>query len=161
MESVSLQKGLSKEEKYKELIPQIKGLISMESDTISNFANVAAVIYENFDFLWVGFYLQKGEELVLGPFQGPLACTRIQFGRGVCGKSWELNKSIIVPNVDEFEDHIACSSLSKSEIVIPFSTKAYNQVIFDLDSEKLADFDEVDEKYLNEICKLLNEFCVE
>ncbi|MCB0478308.1 MAG: GAF domain-containing protein [Crocinitomicaceae bacterium] len=161
METLHIDQSLSKEEKYKSLLPQIEGLISSEKDTIANLANVAAVIYESFDFLWVGFYLQKGKELVLGPFQGPLACTRIQFGRGVCGKSWEINQPIIVPNVDEFADHIACSSLSKSEIVIPFSTPTYEAIIFDLDSEKLADFDETDQKYLQKVCDLLNTYCVE
>lgn len=161
METLHIDQSLSKEEKYKSLLPQIKGLIASESDTIANLANVAAVIYESFDFLWVGFYLQKGKELVLGPFQGPLACTRIQYGRGVCGKSWERNESIIVPDVDEFEDHIACSSRSKSEIVIPFSTTTYDCIIFDLDSEKRNHFDEVDEKYLKEVCSLLNSYCIE
>lgn len=161
MEELHIDKSLDKASKYESLLPQIEGLISSETDTIANLANVAAVIYESFDFLWVGFYLQRGNELVLGPFQGPLACTRIQHGRGVCGKSWERNESIIVPNVDEFQDHIACSSLSKSELVIPFNTKKFETIIFDLDSEKLADFDEVDEKYLQKVCSLLNQYCID
>ena len=161
MEELHIDKSLDKETKYASLIPQIEGLVSSEKDTIANLANVAAVIYESFNFLWVGFYLQKGEELVLGPFQGPLACTRIQFGRGVCGKSWELDKAIIVPDVEQFEDHIACSSLSKSEIVIPFKTSIYPMIIFDLDSEKLNDFDEIDQKYLTQICEILNRYCLE
>lgn len=161
METLIIDSTLNKEETYISLLPQIEGLISSERDTIANLANVAAVIYEAFDFFWVGFYLKKGKELVLGPFQGPLACTRIQYGRGVCGKSWELNETIIVPNVDEFQDHIACSSLSKSEIVIPFQTKTFETIIFDLDSEKLAHFDEVDAQYLKKICALLNQYCLE
>lgn len=161
METLDINKALPKEEKYKSLLPQIKGLISSEKDTIANLANVAAVIYESFDFLWVGFYLKKKNELVLGPFQGPLACTRIQYGRGVCGKSWELNEPIIVPDVDQFQDHIACSSLSRSEIVIPFSTPTYDVIIFDLDSEKLSDFDQTDERYLRQVCQLLNQYCLE
>jgi len=161
VEELHLNSNLNKEEKYQSLLPQIEGLISSETDTIANLANVAAVIYEAFDFLWVGFYLQKGKELVLGPFQGPLACTRIRYGRGVCGKSWELNKALVVPNVDEFQDHIACSSLSKSEIVIPFSAKRYQAIIFDLDSVNLNDFDITDELYLTKICALLNTYCLE
>ncbi|MEZ4938376.1 MAG: GAF domain-containing protein [Crocinitomicaceae bacterium] len=161
METLNIDHSLSKEEKYKSLLPQIEGLISSETDTIANLANVAAVIYESFEFLWVGFYLQRGKELVLGPFQGPLACTRIQFRRGVCGKSWERNEPIVVPNVDEFEDHIACSSLSRSEIVIPFSTPTFETIIFDLDSEKLADFDATDQYYLQKVCDLLHTHCIE
>lgn len=161
MEELHIDKSLDKAAKYKSLLPQIEGLISTEKDTIANLANVAAVIYESFDFLWVGFYLEKNGELVLGPFQGPLACTRIQKGRGVCGKSWERNESIIVPDVDQFEDHIACSSLSKSEIVLPFSTPTFDTIIFDLDSEKIADFDQTDEEYLEKICQLLNQYCIE
>jgi GAF domain-containing protein len=161
MEIVQIDKTLNKAEKYESLLPQIEGLISSESDTIANLANVAAVIHENFTFLWVGFYLKKNDELVLGPFQGPLACTRIQFGRGVCGKSWEQNEIIIVPNVEEFQDHIACSSLSKSEIVLPFSTSKYETIVFDLDSEKLNDFDDIDAKYLQQICQLLNKYCID
>ncbi len=161
MEELHIDKSLDKATKYKSLLPQIEGLISTEKDTIANLANVAAVIYESFDFLWVGFYLEKNGELVLGPFQGPLACTRIQKGRGVCGKSWERNESIIVPDVDQFDDHIACSSLSKSEIVLPFSTPTFDTIIFDLDSEKIADFDQTDEEYLKKICQLLNQYCIE
>jgi GAF domain-containing protein len=144
----------SKEEKYKELIPQLKALIAGEEDLIANLSNISAGLKEAFHFLWVGFYLVKKDELVLGPFQGPVACTRIQKGKGVCGSSWENAETIIVPNVEKFEGHIACSSLSVSEIVIPIIK--HNEVIaaLDVDSKNLNAFDEIDEKYLS---LLLNE----
>lgn len=145
----------SKEEKYQALIPQIKALISGENDVVANLANVAAALKQSFNFFWVGFYLVKEEELVLGPFQGPIACTRIQIGRGVCGTAWKNKTTIIVPNVDEFPGHIACSSDSKSEIVIPLIKN--NEVIgvLDVDSNMLNDFDHIDEHYLTQICECL------
>jgi len=145
----------SKAEKYASLIPQIKALVSGESDWIANLANVSAALKESFGFFWVGFYLRKENELVLGPFQGPIACTRIQKGKGVCGSSWEQKTTLIVPNVDEFPGHIACSSLSKSEIVVPLIQN--NEVIgvLDVDSDQLNDFDAIDERYLNELCQFL------
>ncbi len=145
----------SKEEKYQALIPQIKALISGEDDEIANLANVAAALKQSFGFFWVGFYLVKQNELVLGPFQGPIACTRIQPGRGVCGTAWQNKTTIIVPNVDEFPGHIACSSDSKSEIVLPLIKN--NEVIgvLDVDSNLLNDFDHIDEHYLTQICKCL------
>lgn len=145
----------TKAEKYRELIPQIKSLLADESDMIANLSNFIAALKQTFDFFWVGFYLVKDDELVLGPFQGPIACTRIRKGKGVCGASWEQEKTILVPNVDEFPGHIACSSLSKSEIVLPLFRN--NQVIgvLDVDSDKFNDFDEVDEKYLTELCEWL------
>lgn len=145
----------SKAEKYASLIPQIKALVGGESDWIANLANVSAALKESFGFFWVGFYLRKENELVLGPFQGPIACTRIQKGKGVCGSSWEQKTTLVVPNVDEFPGHIACSSLSKSEIVVPLIHN--NEVIgvLDVDSDQLNDFDAIDERYLNELCQFL------
>ncbi len=146
----------TKEEQYQSLIPQIEALLSGETDFIANLANVAAALKEQFDWFWVGFYLVKEGELVLGPFQGPVACTRIKMGKGVCGASWERAETIIVPNVDEFPGHIACASASKSEIVLPLY-KGENIVgVLDVDSEYLAHFDEVDAKYLQQIIDLLN-----
>ncbi|MDB4091180.1 MAG: GAF domain-containing protein [Flavobacteriales bacterium] len=144
-----------REEIYHSLIPQIKALIGDEKDTIANLANVAAALKQALNFFWVGFYLVKGDELVLGPFQGPIACTRIQKGKGVCGSSWELSKTIIVDDVDEFPGHIACSSLSKSEIVLPLIKDGAIVAILDLDSDKIADFNAVDQKYLSNLCEWL------
>lgn len=154
-EDLTIKKG-TKEEQYSALLPQIKSLITGETNQIANLANIAAALKEQFNFFWVGFYLIEGEQLVLAPFQGPVACTRIQYGRGVCGTAWKENKTIIVPNVDEFPGHIACSSLSKSEIVIP--VYKHNSIIgiLDVDSSELNDFDAVDEQYLTEIVALLS-----
>ncbi len=156
-ESLILQ-ATSKEDKYAEIIPQIKALLSGERNRIANLANVSAVLKSTFNFFWVGFYLVEKEELVLGPFQGSIACTRIKLGKGVCGKAWEQNETIIVPDVDLFEGHIACSSLSKSEIVIPLSKGNEVFAVLDIDSDQLNDFDEIDEKYLNELCQWLSEY---
>jgi GAF domain-containing protein len=145
----------SKEEQYIGLIPQIKGLLEGEDDLIANLANIAAALKEQFGFFWVGFYLAKGSQLVLGPFQGPVACTRISMGRGVCGTAWQQEKTIIVPDVEQFPGHIACSSLSKSEIVLPL--KKGNKIIgvLDVDSDSLNMFDETDAFYLEKILSLL------
>ena len=145
----------SKEEKYIALLPQLKALCEGEPNKVANLANVAAAIKQTFDYYWVGFYLVDDNELVLGPFQGPIACTRIKKGKGVCGKAWEKAETILVDNVDEFPGHIACSSLSKSEIVVPLVKN--NEVIgvFDLDHDEFSTFDEVDSKYLNKICTWL------
>jgi len=153
---IKINKSLTKESIYKELLPQIKYLVEQETDLIANLANIAAVLKENFDFLWVGFYIVKQNELVLGPFQGPLACTRIKFGKGVCGTSWKDKETIIVANVDEFPGHIACSSLSKSEIVIPVINPQNNEVlmVLDVDSEKLNFFDNIDALYLQQLAKI-------
>lgn len=156
-DSLILQ-GTSKEDKYAEIIPQIKALLSGERNRIANLANVSAVLKSTFNFFWVGFYLVEKEELVLGPFQGSIACTRIKLGKGVCGKAWEQNETIIVPDVDLFEGHIACSSLSKSEIVIPLSKGSEVFAVLDIDSDQLNDFDEIDEKYLTELCQWLSEY---
>jgi GAF domain-containing protein len=146
----------TKAEKYHELVPQIKALLMGEKDEIANLANFAAALKQTFDFFWVGFYLVKGDELILGPFQGPIACTRIKKGKGVCGTSWEKAHPILVSDVEQFPGHIACSSLSKSEIVVPLMKNKEVFAILDVDSDKLNDFDEVDEKYLTELCEWLS-----
>ena len=146
----------SKEEQYITLIPQIRALIAGEANLIANLANIAASLKQQFNFFWVGFYLVEGQELVLGPFQGPIACTRIKKGKGVCGTSWEKNETIIVPDVDAFPGHIACSSLSKSEIVIPFVQSNKIIGVLDVDSDEYNSFDEIDAKYLKEILFLLS-----
>jgi L-methionine (R)-S-oxide reductase len=141
----------SKEEVYQSLLPQIKALLEGEPDLIANLANTCAALKEQFKWFWVGFYLVKNDELVLGPFQGPVACTRIKKGRGVCGSSWQQAATLVVPDVEKFTGHIACSSLSRSEIVVPMIRN--NEVIgvLDVDSELLDQFDETDKKYLEEI----------
>lgn len=145
----------TKEEQYQSLIPQIKGLIEGETDVTANLANVAAALKEQFKWFWVGFYIVRNNELVVGPFQGPVACTRIKKGKGVCGTSWTQAKTLIVEDVEKFPGHIACSSLSKSEIVIPAFKNDNVIAILDVDSEYLNHFDETDAKYLEQIVKLL------
>jgi L-methionine (R)-S-oxide reductase len=146
----------SKEEQYKNLLPQIKGLLTGEEDLVANLANVCAALKEQFNWLWVGFYMVKNEELVLAPFQGPVACTRIKKGRGVCGSAWQQATTLIVPNVEEFPGHIACSSLSKSEIVVPLFKGDEVVGVLDVDSVELNTFDEVDKLYLEKIIQLIN-----
>ncbi|MFZ9687898.1 MAG: GAF domain-containing protein [Chitinophagaceae bacterium] len=146
----------SKKEKYLELIPQIKAIIEGEKNLIANLANIAAALKQQFDFFWVGFYLVDQTELVLGPFQGPIACTRIKKGKGVCGSSWEKEEIIIVPDVDAFPGHIACSSLSKSEIVLPLYQSNALIGVLDVDSDQYNSFDETDALYLSEILSLLH-----
>ncbi len=141
----------TKEEMYETIMPQIKALIEGEPDLIANLANIAGALKEQFGWFWVGFYLVKNNELVLGPFQGPVACTRIQKGRGVCGSSWQHTQTLIVPDVTKFPGHIACSSLSVSEIVVPIIRNNEVIAVLDVDSEKPALFDETDKKYLEEI----------
>lgn len=153
-EDLNIVKG-TKEDQYQSLIPQITSLLEGEDDLIANLANVSAALKEQFNFLWVGFYLVKNEELVLGPFQGPVACTRIRKGKGVCGASWEQGKTIIVRDVEAFPGHIACSSVSKSEIVIPLIRAGEVLGVLDLDSAELNEFDETDNKYLSQIISLL------
>lgn len=155
-EDLYIDKG-SKEEKYRALLPQLKSLIEGEDDLIANLANVSAALNETFHFFWVGFYRVQGEELVLGPFQGPIACTRIRKGRGVCGTAWAKAETLIVPDVDAFPGHIACSSLSRSEIVVPLIRREENEVwgVLDIDSENLNSFDEIDARFLEEICSWL------
>lgn len=155
-ESIAFSPAADRHTIYKELTPQIESLIIGETDLIANLANVAAVLKEAFDFFWVGFYLAKGGELVLGPFQGPLACTRIKFGEGVCGHAFATAKTVVVPNVDEFPGHIACSSASKSEIVIPILDNGGKTIgVLDVDSDKLDDFNEADADGLEKIAALI------
>lgn len=144
-----------KESRYQELYQTIAAVTQGETDTIANMANTAALIHESFGFWWTGFYIVKGEELVLGPFQGPVACTRIGFGKGVCGTSWKRRESIIVPDVEEFPGHIACSSLSRSEIVIPIFKDEDIIGVLDIDSKELSTFDETDRVWLEKISALL------
>ena len=143
----------SKAERYASLLPQIKGLIEGETDLVANLANIAAALKEQFGWLWVGFYLVKGEQLVVGPFQGPVACTRIYKGKGVCGTSWEEARTLIVPDVEAFPGHIACSSLSRSEIVVPVFHQGEIAGVLDIDSERLNEFDTEDQRWLEEIVK--------
>ena len=146
----------NKKETYEAILPQIEALIGGEKDLIANMANVSAVLKEAFHFLWVGFYLAKEDQLVLGPFQGPIACTRIQYGRGVCGTAWKQQAAIIVPDVDAFPGHITCSSRSRSEIVIPMIADNKVFAVLDIDSELLNRFDKDDLNYLTQICNMIN-----
>lgn len=155
-EDLTILRTVSKEEQYRSLLPQIKGLISGENDFIANLANVTAALKEQFQWFWVGFYLVKEDELVLGPFQGPVACTRIKKGRGVCGTAWEKSEILIVPDVEEFPGHIACAAASRSEIVLPMYHNSEVIGVLDVDSEYLNHFDEVDAKYLKQVLELIN-----
>lgn len=149
-EDLTIHKG-SKTEQYESLLPQIKALIEGETDLVANLANIAGALKEQFGWFWVGFYLVKEEQLVLGPFQGPVACTRINKGRGVCGTSWAKAETLIVPDVEKFPGHIACSSLSRSEIVVPMLRNGQVWGVLDVDSDALSAFDEVDRKFLEAI----------
>lgn len=142
----------NKEEQYVSLLPQIYSLISDEENVIANLANISAALKESFDFFWVGFYFVEGEQLVLGPFQGSIACTRIPYGRGVCGTAWKEASTLIVPDVDAFPGHIACNSFSRSEIVVPLLKNGLVWGVLDIDSQDLNTFDEVDKIYLEELC---------
>jgi len=154
-EDLSIITG-SKEDQYQSLVPQIKGLLEGENDLVANLANTVAALKEQFGWLWVGFYVVKNNELVVGPFQGPVACTRIRKGKGVCGTSWAEAKTIIVPDVEKFPGHIACSSLSKSEIVVPVIRNDEVVAVLDVDSEDLDQFDPTDQRYLEEIVNLIS-----
>lgn len=154
-ETLILSTATDKASRYQVLVPQIEALTTGEPDLIANLANIAAALKQAMNFFWVGFYLVKKDELVLGPFQGPIACTRIVKGRGVCGASWKEKKVIIVPNVDEFPGHIACSSDSKSEIVLPAFKNDEVTLVLDVDSDKLNDFDETDALYLKQVMTLI------
>lgn len=157
-ESLYIDKRLGKEEIYLQILPQLKALVQDEEDWIANLANTCALLKEAFNWWWVGFYLVKNQELVLGPFQGPIACTRIAKGKGVCGTAWQQQKTIIVPNVHEFPGHIACSSASLSEIVLPlFGSNQEVIGVLDVDSEFLACFDEIDARYLEEVLRILSQ----
>lgn len=145
----------TKEEQYRALLPQVSALLEGETDLVANLANIAAALKEQFGWFWVGFYLVKNDQLVLGPFQGPVACTRISKGRGVCGTSWQKAATIIVPDVEKFPGHIACSSLSRSEIVVPLFNNGEVAAVLDVDSSELDSFDETDQRFLEEIVLLV------
>ena len=145
---------MKKEEKYRELLPKVRALVGGETDKIAKMANVAALLHLEMGFWWTGFYRVEGQELVLGPFQGPVACTRIPFGRGVCGTAWRERKTIVVPDVEQFPGHIACSSESRSEIVVPVWQGDEIVAVLDIDSRELGTFDETDRHYLEQIAAL-------
>ena len=144
-----------KKDRYEVLMPQLQSLITGETDLIANVSNIVAALHHTFGFLWTGLYFVKGEQLVLGPFQGPVACTRIGFGKGVCGKAWESKQTIVVPDVELFPGHIACSSLSRSEIVVPVMQDDKVVMVLDVDSERLAAFDETDALYLGRVSAMI------
>jgi len=155
-ESLAFSKTSDRSLIYKEIEPQIAALVEDEPDLIANLANVAAVLKEAFGFFWVGFYIRKGDQLVLGPFQGPLACTRIDFGKGVCGLAYSTASTVIVPNVDEFPGHIACSSASKSEIVLPIANGRGGVFgVLDVDSDRLDDFSDADREGLTNVVRVI------
>ena len=155
-ESVAFSASADRATRYAEILPQIDALVSGEPDLVANLANVAAVLKEVFGFFWVGFYLAKGGELVLGPFQGPLACTRIAFGKGVCGHAYSTRETVIVPDVDQFPGHIACSSAARSEIVVPiFSRPGEVAGVLDVDSDRLNDFSDADREGLSNVTKVI------
>lgn len=155
-ENLIVNSNASKEEKYADLLPQIEAVIDGEPDVIANMANVASMIQETFQFWWTGFYRVIDNQLVLGPFQGPMACTRIKFGKGVCGTAWKEAQTIIVKDVDQFPGHIACSSASRSEIVVPLKVNGEVVGVIDIDSEKLSNFDSTDQKWLEKVAVLLS-----
>lgn len=154
-ESLIIPESADRATLYESLLPQIESLISAETDLTANLANVTAVLREAFGFFWVGFYFVRGSELVLGPFQGSLACTRIAFGRGVCGSAWERDATILVPDVEHFVGHIACSSLSRSEIVVPLRKSGSIVAVLDVDSDLVDDFSDVDRRYLEKLCNII------
>lgn len=155
-EAVRFSRNSDRATIYNEIVPQLESLLAAESDIVANLANTAAVLKESQGFFWVGFYLVKGDELVLGPFQGPLACTRIKRGEGVCGHAWTAGKTVVVPDVDKFDGHIACSSASRSEIVVPiFNTDKTVAGVLDVDSDKLNDFDQTDVDGLGRVVGLI------
>ena len=154
-EDLIVSRSADKRDRYQTLIPQLKSLVAGEDDLIANLSNIAAALKQTLDFFWVGFYLVKGDQLVLGPFQGPVACTRIDFGKGVCGTAWKEKQSLLVPDVEKFPGHIACSSASRSEIVFPALKNKSVFLILDIDSDKLDDFNETDEEALREVIKII------
>lgn len=158
-EQLIIAASTDKVERYKILIPQIESLVEGEKDVVANLSNIAAALRQTMNFFWVGFYLVKENQLVLGPFQGPIACTRIAFGKGVCGTCWKEKKVMLVPDVEEFPGHIACSSDSKSEIVLPaFNKQGDVTLVLDVDSDKLSDFDKTDEHYLQQVMRIVESF---
>lgn len=154
-ENLYIPEKATKVEKYQNLLPQIEALIHGEPDLYANLSNITAALKEAFGFFWVGFYLVKNDQLVLGPFQGPIACTRINFGKGVCGTAWKEAKTQLVPDVDLFPGHIACSSASRSEIVVPLLKNGEVQLVLDVDSDELNDFDQDDQRYLEQLMEIL------
>ncbi|WP_335951756.1 GAF domain-containing protein [Acinetobacter beijerinckii] len=156
-EELVLQQG-HKANQYQSILPQIQAIIKDETDMIANLANICAALKQQFDWFWIGFYLVKDNELVLGPFQGPIACTRIAKGRGVCGTAWQQQQIIIVPDVDQFPGHIACSSASKSEIVLPIMSNGDCVGVLDIDSDELNQFDEIDAEYLQQLMLMIEKF---
>src|SRR5690349_3305017 len=154
-EELIVSPSADKKERYRTLLSQLAGLVEGESDLIANLANIVAALKQTMNFFWVGFYFVKDGQLVLGPFQGPIACTRIQFGKGVCGSAWKTGKTIVVPNVDEFPGHIACSSASRSEIVLPAFKDGEVALVLDVDSDQLDDFDETDQIALEKLMRLI------
>ena len=154
-EELIISTSSDKEERYAILIPQIEALVTDEPDFIANLSNIAAALKQTMNFFWVGFYIVKEEQLVLGPFQGPIACTRIPFGKGVCGASWKERRIMLVPNVEEFPGHIVCSSASQSEIVLPAFKNGEVALVMDVDSDKLNDFDNIDQSALEKVIKII------
>lgn len=154
-EQLTVSTSSDKQERYRVLVPQVEALVAGEPDLVANLSNIAAALRESMNFFWVGFYLVKGNQLVLGPFQGPIACTRIELGKGVCGTSWKEKRIIIVPDVDQFPGHIACSSASKSEIVLPVIKDGKVVAVLDVDSDQLNSFDGVDEQGLGKVVELV------
>ena len=144
-----------KRERYKILIPQVQSLVAGEPDLVANLSNITGALKQSLDFFWVGFYIVKQDQLVLGPFQGPVACTRIDFGKGVCGTSWKEKRTILVPDVEKFPGHISCNSASRSEIVLPAFKNGEVVLVLDVDSEKLNDFDHTDQKALEELMSIV------
>jgi L-methionine (R)-S-oxide reductase len=157
-EHLIIETSADKVARYKTLLPQIEALTNGEPDVVANLSNIAAALRQTMNFFWVGFYIVKNNELVLGPFQGPIACTRIAFGKGVCGASWKEKKVMMVPDVEDFPGHIACSSDSKSEIVLPAFKNNEVALVLDVDSDKLNDFDSTDEIYLTQVMKIIERF---
>lgn len=157
-EELIISTSSGKEERYATLIPQLEALVADEPDFIANLSNIAAALKQTMNFFWVGFYIVREEQLVLGPFQGPIACTRIQFGKGVCGASWKEKRTILVPNVEEFPGHIACSSASQSEIVLPAFKNGEVVLVMDVDSDRLNDFSNVDQSALEKVIKIIERF---
>ncbi|SHG91425.1 GAF domain-containing protein [Chryseolinea serpens] len=154
-EELIIASTADKAERYATLVPQIESLVTGEPDLVANLSNIAAALRQTLNFFWVGFYLVKNDQLVLGPFQGPIACTRINFGKGVCGTSWKEKKTILVPDVEAFPGHIACSSASKSEIVLPAFKNGEVALVLDVDSDVLNDFDDTDQRELEKVMRII------
>ena len=157
-EELIISKSVNKKERYQTLLPQIKALVEGEPDQVANLSNIAAALKQTMDFFWVGFYLVKENQLVLGPFQGPIACTRIDLGKGVCGAAWKEKRTIVVPDVEKFPGHIACNSASKSEIVLPAFKNNEVALVLDVDSDTLNDFNSTDQLALEELMRIIENF---